>query len=170
MTTDPLALVAAMPMPIPAGFRTRYRSEPGMIGHYPWTYADQRRRSAERPSTESEDLFTADQYRAARLEAAQLVLAQGEPVAYYAGEHRDGADLIRLVRDIPVNTALYAAPAAPVNAELTNRAGAVAIECLNKAFDTWQMQSGRKADLIGFFCNEWNAALASAEAASREAT
>lgn len=55
----------AQPLPEPAGFRTRYRSEPGMIGHYPWTYADQGRRRIERPSCEYEDLFTADQVRAA---------------------------------------------------------------------------------------------------------
>lgn len=48
----------------PAGFRTRYRSEPGMIGHYPWTYADQRRRRVARPECETEDLYTADQVRA----------------------------------------------------------------------------------------------------------
>lgn len=52
----------ALSLPEPAGFRTRYRSEPGMIGHYPWTYADQSRRPhplRQRPGTESEDLFTA---------------------------------------------------------------------------------------------------------------
>lgn len=53
------------PLPEPAGFRTRYRSEPGMIGHYPWTYADQRRRKYDRPECEYEDLFTAEQLRAA---------------------------------------------------------------------------------------------------------
>lgn len=49
----------------PAGFRTRYRSEPGMIGHYPWTYADAGRRKGNRPECEYEDLFTTDQMRAA---------------------------------------------------------------------------------------------------------
>jgi len=66
MTTDPLALVAAMPMPEPCtlvevfepGFRLPVEAEP------------------------ASDYYTADQYRAARLEAAQLVLAQGEPVAW----------------------------------------------------------------------------------------
>ncbi len=53
-----------LPLPTPAGFRTRYRSEPGMIGHYPWTYADHGRRRVDRPSCEYEDLFTADQVRA----------------------------------------------------------------------------------------------------------
>lgn len=60
------------PLPIPAGFRTRYRSEPGMIGHYPWAYADQRRRHAARPEHETQDLYTADQMRAY---AAQAVAA-----------------------------------------------------------------------------------------------
>jgi hypothetical protein len=49
----------------PAGFRTRYRSEPGMIGHYPWTYADAGRRKGNRTECEYEDPFTADQVRAA---------------------------------------------------------------------------------------------------------
>jgi hypothetical protein len=53
------------PLPEPAGFRTRYRSEPGMIGHYPWTYADAGRKKGGRPECEYEDLFTADQLRAA---------------------------------------------------------------------------------------------------------
>ena len=50
----------------PAGFRTRYRSDPGMIGHYPWTYEDiGQRRTTDRPSCEYEDFYTADQMRAA---------------------------------------------------------------------------------------------------------
>jgi hypothetical protein len=55
-------------LPEPVGFRARYRSEPGMIGHYPWTYADQRRRLFERPSCEYEDLYTSDQMLAFRAE------------------------------------------------------------------------------------------------------
>lgn len=53
-------------MPELAGFRSRYRSEPGMIGHYPWTYADaaRRRPKYDRPEHEYEDLYTADQMRA----------------------------------------------------------------------------------------------------------
>lgn len=47
----------------PVGFRTRYRSEPGMIGHYPWTYADHRRRKYDRPECEYENLFTDGQVR-----------------------------------------------------------------------------------------------------------
>jgi hypothetical protein len=64
------------PLPEPAGFRTRYRSEPGMIGHYPWTYADAGRRKGNRPECEYEDLFTAEQVRtllaAERERCAQL--------------------------------------------------------------------------------------------------
>ena len=60
----PEANCGNMPLPEPAGFRTRYRSEPGMIGHYPWTYADAGRRKGNRPECEYEDLFTADQMRA----------------------------------------------------------------------------------------------------------
>lgn len=55
----------------PAGFRTRYRSEPGMIGHYPWTYADAGRRRGNRPECEYEDLFTAEQMRTA-VDAARM--------------------------------------------------------------------------------------------------
>ena len=57
--------------PEPAGFRTRYRSEPGMIGRYPWTYADAGRRKGSRPECEYEDLFTAEQMRTA-VEAARM--------------------------------------------------------------------------------------------------
>lgn len=53
-----------VPAPEPAGFRTRYRSEPGMIGHYPWTYYEPRRRSVDRPELETEALYTADQVSA----------------------------------------------------------------------------------------------------------
>jgi hypothetical protein len=67
-TTAPAGVVSSTElgaMPEPVGFRTRYRSEPGMIGHYPWTYADHRRRKHDRPECEYEDLFTAEQMRAA---------------------------------------------------------------------------------------------------------
>lgn len=56
--------VALSALPEPAGFRARYRSEPGMIGHYPWAYADQRRRRVDRPEHETQDLYTTDQMRA----------------------------------------------------------------------------------------------------------
>jgi len=57
MTTDPLALVAAMPMPEPS-----LMSRDTYTGEEVWA-------------------FDSDDMRAARLEAAQLVLAQGEPAA-----------------------------------------------------------------------------------------
>jgi hypothetical protein len=60
----------------PAGFRSRYRSEPGMIGHYPWTYADQRRRKYDRQECEYENLFTEDQVR--DLIAAAIADARSE--------------------------------------------------------------------------------------------
>jgi hypothetical protein len=66
----------------PAGFRSRYRSEPGMIGHYPWTYADHRRRRHDRPECEYEDLFTRAQLDAALTallaERAELLARVGE--------------------------------------------------------------------------------------------
>ena len=61
----------ATTLPEPAGFRTRYRSELGMIGRYPWTYADAGRRKGNRPECEYEDLFTAEQMRTA-VEAARM--------------------------------------------------------------------------------------------------
>lgn len=55
-------------LPEPDGFRTRYRSEPGMMGHYPWAYADKRWKG-ERKEHESEDLFTRDQVLAIQKQA-----------------------------------------------------------------------------------------------------
>lgn len=65
-TVQQSLIVAEALMPEPVGFRTRYRSEPEMIGHYPWTYADaqRRRRKYDRPENEYEDLYTAEQMRA----------------------------------------------------------------------------------------------------------
>ncbi len=62
----------------PAGFRTRYRSEPGMIGHYPWTYADEGRRRQSRPEYETEDLYTLHQ---AAAKVVQAVLDEREACA-----------------------------------------------------------------------------------------
>ena len=70
-----LEKLAGMEMPEPTGFRMRYRSEPGMIGHYPWSYADQGRRQADRPEYEREDLFTAAQLRQAFAQGAASVLS-----------------------------------------------------------------------------------------------
>ena len=67
-------------MPEPAGFRTRHRNEPGMIGHYPWTYSDPRRRLYDRPSFEYEDLFTATQMREAILAATERAAKKVEEV------------------------------------------------------------------------------------------
>lgn len=67
-------------LPEPAGFRTRYRSEPGMIGYYPWTYADHQRRKYDRPECEYENLFTECQVReliAAVLAANGLEVRRG---------------------------------------------------------------------------------------------
>lgn len=67
-----------LPMPEPAGFRMRFRSEPDMIGHYPWTYADseRRRRKYDRPECDYEDLYTADQLRAYGDQRANAALEQ----------------------------------------------------------------------------------------------
>lgn len=55
---------ADAPLPDPAAVRTRYRSEPGMIGHYPWSYADEKARGASRPEFETENLYSEPQVRA----------------------------------------------------------------------------------------------------------
>ena len=85
------------PLPEPEGFRLRYRSEPGMIGHYPWTYSDQRRRQPVRPEHEIQDLFTADQMRAyaeAAVLAERATQADALHVAYSQGV-ADGRDAER---------------------------------------------------------------------------
>lgn len=68
-------------MPEPVGFRSRYRSEPEMIGHYPWTWAsaERRRRKFDRPECEYEDLFNADQVREA-IQAATEWAAKRVPM------------------------------------------------------------------------------------------
>ncbi len=54
-----------MPLPEPVGFRVRVRGETGMIGHYPWTYCDARRRErTPRQDCEYDDLYAADQMHA----------------------------------------------------------------------------------------------------------
>ena len=91
----------AQPPPEPAGFRTRYRSEPGMIGHYPWTYADQGRRRIERPSCEYEDLFTADQVRAvvaAERERMCVAIKAADDTASEADYMLDSDDCISVIR------------------------------------------------------------------------
>jgi hypothetical protein len=79
---DKEARPAPAPLPAPAGFRTRYRSEPGMIGRYPWTYADQDRRRADRPQCEYENLYTADQVMA-------MLAAERERCAQWVDARRD---------------------------------------------------------------------------------
>lgn len=47
----------------------------------------------------------------AATQAPAVGAGDAEPVGHYAGEHRDGADLIDLQRDIPKGTPLYTKPA-----------------------------------------------------------
>ena len=63
------------PLPEPDAFRMRYRSEPPMIGHYPWAYQDRRPRIIGRPEYDNEDLYTADQMRAYALQERAAVMA-----------------------------------------------------------------------------------------------
>jgi hypothetical protein len=51
-------------------------SEPGMIGHYPWTYAGAERFKRLPPKSEHEALYTADQLLAHREEYAAARAAQ----------------------------------------------------------------------------------------------
>jgi hypothetical protein len=67
-----------LPLPEPVGGRCRHLSEPGMIGHYPWTYAGAERFKRLPPKSEHEALFTADQVRAY---AAQTVAQERERIA-----------------------------------------------------------------------------------------
>jgi len=46
-----------VPLPEPVAFRTRYRSEPGMLGHYPWTYSDKQRKWTIREAIEHEQIL-----------------------------------------------------------------------------------------------------------------
>ena len=57
-------MTTGVPLPEPVACRTRYRSEPGMIGHYPWTYSDKQRKWTIRATLEHETLHSADQMRA----------------------------------------------------------------------------------------------------------
>lgn len=92
-------------LPAPAGFRTRYRSEPGMIGHYPWSYADHSRRRVDRPEHEYEDLYTAEQVRACAEAAVAAQAAELEALRADAERldwlfRQDLDDLVlQLVRD-----------------------------------------------------------------------
>ena len=89
------------PLPEPAGFRTRYRSEPGMIGHYPWTYADQGRRRVDRPQHESESLFTEEQVRqllAAERERLCAAIKAADDKASEGDYMLDSDDCISVIR------------------------------------------------------------------------
>jgi len=104
MSADLLALVAAMPMPEPDG-SAEMNKVPHPEGGY--TYD-------EVPAW-SEALV-----RSERLKAAQLVLAQGEPVAWYDGAKFYGSQEAASMAcaDMGSLMPLYAGPAAPVNAEV----------------------------------------------------
>ena len=70
---QPVAVPAGMPEP--AAWRIRYRSEPGMLGHYPWTYTDRKPRWQNDTAHEVEPVFTAAQ--------VQAMLAAHVPVAAF---------------------------------------------------------------------------------------
>jgi hypothetical protein len=92
-----------MKMPEPVGFRTRYRSEPGMIGNYPWTYADERRRSKiQRPEYEREDLYTEEQMKQALIdlleEAEKEMLKKAGELGIF--NHHATKQLVQVVRSL----------------------------------------------------------------------
>lgn len=88
-------------MPEPVGFRSRYRSEPEMIGHYPWTWAgaERRRRKYDRPECEYDDLYTAEQMREAMQAAARQEREDGKLLDAL---HRNSWDLVAF--DIPTGS------------------------------------------------------------------
>ena len=75
----------------PAANRVRYRSEPGMIGHYPWSYSDRRPRRVH-PGYESQDLYTADQINA---RVAELQAEKDARIAELENALNQQADLYR---------------------------------------------------------------------------
>lgn len=48
----------------PVAWRVRYRSEPGMLGHYPWTYTDRKPRRPNDATNEVEPVYAASQVQA----------------------------------------------------------------------------------------------------------
>lgn len=48
----------------PVAWRSRYRSEPGMIGHYPWSYVEHSLRQSALNNYDIEPLITTDQAEA----------------------------------------------------------------------------------------------------------
>lgn len=58
----PLEVVSGMTEP--EAWRTRYRSEPGMLGHYPWTYSGRKPKLYGADNHEVERLYTEAQVRA----------------------------------------------------------------------------------------------------------
>lgn len=83
----------------PVAWRVRYRSEPGMIGHYPWTYSGKKRIGVN-PSLEEEPLYLKPE------------LADAEPV------FEVGHGWLKDATKYPRGTLLYAA-AHPVDAAST---------------------------------------------------
>jgi hypothetical protein len=87
-------------LPEPDGFRSRYRSDPGMIGHYPWTYADQRRRYYDRPECEYENLFAAEKVRAIQEEAYRAGMAAAVPDGWKVVPWEPDQEMISAALDV----------------------------------------------------------------------
>ena len=88
MNTEQLKQAAIKATPGPVAFRTRYRSEPGMIGHYPWTYAGIERDKNRRPQYDYEVLYS-EAYVLALLEcvdALRMAVQQNDHDMLMTGE------------------------------------------------------------------------------------
>lgn len=62
-----------IPMPEPVAWRSKYKSEPGMIGQYPWSYVERSLRQPALNNYDIEALITttqAEAYAAARVREA----------------------------------------------------------------------------------------------------
>jgi len=98
----------------PVAWRIRYRSEPGMIGHYPWSFTDRIRGARLDTHYEYEPLYVAPspQGDAERLEYLMRRLS-GAASRYYVGEMGDtgNLDLFRAAIDERIATAARSTPA-----------------------------------------------------------
>lgn len=88
----------------PVAWRIRHRSEPGMIGHYPWSYTDRIRGGHDDTHYEYEPLFAAPQpaeqmnVPGESHEAVGSFIWDGDEWRMVAAEHREDPDVVILYR------------------------------------------------------------------------
>ncbi len=90
----------------PEAWRTRYRSEPGMIGYYPWTYTGRQPRQLIAPAYDVEPIYTSAQ--------VQAMLAQdlAQDLALAAQERKPLTD--ERIREIDDETYFHESPSWPL--------------------------------------------------------